>query len=197
MALCFSYHCAMFRCSSFSSFAHRAGWARISGTLAAGVALILLSACTVTRLPPASPAPELSQPVGGAAVDPATGMPVGQAGGAYPAATATPVPSSSVQTLPPLGAPPAPAVAGAATGTGNILQAGIFANASYAQSMAQKLQAADGGALGTLVRVQDDAGMYRVLVGPFATDTARQAGSAIIERTTGAVPFTYRGVVRP
>ena len=197
MALCFSYHCAMLFRSSPLFFAQRAGMARAGGALTGLLALALLSACTVTRLPSATPLPpQVDTQASGVAVDPA-GIPIESgpaSAGAYPAATATPVPSASVQNLPPLGAgtatPPAPAVVGA--GVGPTLQAGIFANASYAQSMAQKLLAADGGALVGLVRVQNDAGMHRVLVGPFATDAARLAGADIIERTTGTTPFTYR-----
>lgn len=162
---------------------------RLSAGVTFSIACVLaLAGCTVTRLPPpaGTPVDGSAAPASVGGASPSVGTPVGT-----PVATATPVPSSTVSNLPPMNAGTA-AAAVAPGAAGQLLQAGIFSNASYAQTLAQKLQAVDG--LSGLVRVQSDAGgMHRVLAGPFANEVARQAASQAIQRVTGSAPFTYRG----
>jgi hypothetical protein len=143
---------------------------RLSGLSCVPSVLMLLSACTTLTAPPATEngAPVVYAPVVESSIY-SDGAPVTAATSAPPSANADPDIATPANTAL----------------SGLHLQAGTFSSQDRAKGVAASIRS-KAPQYAQLVRVQPRGSNWRVLIGPFATDTERAHATGVIRNAIGS-----------
>lgn len=132
--------------------------------------LLALAGCTtVNNLPPS---------------DAATGMPAGRAPVVDASVNSAGMPVASPQVAAPDAYTPPPAAATAAPLAGLHLQAGAFANPASAESVAAHIRS-KVPSMAQRVAVQPRGALFRVVIGPFASEAERMEAARQIHTLAG------------